>query len=71
METLSVNTYGINSYQPNTFPEATQVGPIRHILGFQINASSVPNSCSTNFKDKACRRKQFLDILTNRTPVRS
>ncbi|MBV8887412.1 MAG: alkaline phosphatase D family protein [Chroococcidiopsidaceae cyanobacterium CP_BM_RX_35] len=34
---LSVNTYGINSYQPNTFPEPAQAGNVRHILGFQIN----------------------------------
>ena len=35
-KTLSVNTYGINSYIADTFPEPDQVGDIRHILGFQI-----------------------------------
>jgi len=35
-KTLSVNTYGINSYPINTFLEPEQVGNIRHILGFQI-----------------------------------
>jgi len=35
-KTLSVNTYGVNSYIADTFPEPDQVGNIRHILGFQI-----------------------------------
>ncbi len=37
-KTLSVNTYGINSYQKNTFPSADQTAP-RQILGFQIQAT--------------------------------
>jgi len=69
--TLSVNSYGINSYQPNTFPEPEQVGPLRHILGFEINTSSVPDNCSIWFKNKACGRKHFLDLSINRTPARS
>lgn len=35
-KTLSVNSYGINSYAANTFLEADRVGAIRRILGFQI-----------------------------------
>ncbi|MBO3460945.1 alkaline phosphatase D family protein [Aetokthonos hydrillicola Thurmond2011] len=39
-KTLSVNTYGINSYAPNTFPEPNKVGSVRRILGFQITIHS-------------------------------
>ena len=48
-KTLSVNTYGINSYAPNTFPEPVMVGPIRRILGFQIKRTPADqtNSGST------------------------
>ncbi len=35
-ETLSVNSYGINSYAPNTFLEPDKVGSVRRILGFEI-----------------------------------
>jgi alkaline phosphatase D len=38
-KTLSVNTYGINSYAANTFPEPEKTNPIRHILGFEIQRS--------------------------------
>ena len=38
--TLSVNTYGINSYAPNTFPEPDQVEPVRHISGFDVTTTS-------------------------------
>jgi phosphodiesterase/alkaline phosphatase D-like protein len=37
--TLSINTYGINSYAANTFPEPSQEGAVRHILGFDITAA--------------------------------
>lgn len=36
--TLSVDTFGINSYAADTFPEPQAVGPIRKILGFQVKA---------------------------------
>ena len=48
--TLSVNTYGINSYAANTFPEPDQVGPVRRILGFDVVAAptkAVPEPSST------------------------
>ncbi|BAZ13044.1 putative phosphodiesterase/alkaline phosphatase D [Calothrix sp. NIES-4071] len=35
-KTLSVNTYGINSYAANTFPEPEQTDSPRRILGFEI-----------------------------------
>lgn len=35
-KTLSVNTYGINSYAANTFPEPDKVGSVRRILGFEV-----------------------------------
>lgn len=38
-KTLSVNTYGINSYAANTFLEPEQTGAVRHILGFEITKS--------------------------------
>jgi phosphodiesterase/alkaline phosphatase D-like protein len=38
-KTLSVNTYGINPYDTNTFPESSQVSDARRILGFDIDAS--------------------------------
>lgn len=38
--TLSVNTYGINSYAANTFPEPDKVGPVRHLLGFEVTTPS-------------------------------
>lgn len=38
-KTLSVNTYGINSYAANTFPEPEQTNSPRHILGFEISKS--------------------------------
>ncbi len=38
-KTLTVNTYGINSYAANTFPEPNPVNnPVRRILGFQVQA---------------------------------
>lgn len=37
--TLSVNVYGINSYAADTYPPASQVGPVRQILGFQVQAA--------------------------------
>jgi phosphodiesterase/alkaline phosphatase D-like protein len=40
--TLTVTTYGINSYQVNTFPEASAVGPVRPILSFQIEGDIEP-----------------------------
>lgn len=36
-KTLAVNTYGINSYAANTFPEPEQAVPVRRILGFEVN----------------------------------
>ncbi len=39
-KTLSVNTYGINSYAANTFPEPDKIGSIRRILSFQIARTS-------------------------------
>ncbi len=36
---LSVKVYGINSYGANTFPEPSQTGPVREILGFQVKAT--------------------------------
>lgn len=38
-KTLSVNSYGINSYAANTFPEPDPSNPIRHILGFDVVAA--------------------------------
>jgi alkaline phosphatase D len=38
-KTLSVNTYGINSYAANTFPEPSQTDSPRRILGFEIQRS--------------------------------
>ncbi len=38
-QTLSVKTFGINSYPPNIFPEPNQVGPVRQILGFDIQVN--------------------------------
>lgn len=51
-KTLSVNSYGINSYAANTFPEPDKVGPVRRILGFDViaasgKAASVPEPSST------------------------
>lgn len=40
-KTLSLNTYGINSFPANTFPEPNSANPIKRILGFQVNA--MPN----------------------------
>jgi alkaline phosphatase D len=37
-KSLSVNTWGIDSYAPNSFPEPGEVTPPRHILGFRIEA---------------------------------
>lgn len=45
---LSVNTYGINSYAANTFPEPSQTGSPRRILGFQINAAAVAGPHATS-----------------------
>ncbi len=43
-KTLSVDSYGINSYAANTFPEPNAANSTRHILGFQIDAAStLPN----------------------------
>ncbi|MFB2876133.1 alkaline phosphatase D family protein [Floridanema aerugineum] len=36
---LSVNTYGINAYRDNTFPEPNPEDPVRRILGFDVQAS--------------------------------
>ncbi len=44
--TLAVNTYGINSYAANTFPELDKVGPVRHILGFEVTAASSKHASS-------------------------
>ncbi len=41
-KTLSVDTYGINSYGANTFPQIDPNNPVRHILGFQLEAQAVP-----------------------------
>ncbi len=38
-KTLSVNTYGINSYAANTFPEPSATNPVRRILGFDVEAN--------------------------------
>ena len=35
-KTLAVDTWGIDSYPPNTFPEPSRTGAPRHILGFRI-----------------------------------
>jgi phosphodiesterase/alkaline phosphatase D-like protein len=37
-KTLTVSTYGINSYNPNLFLEAGATGPVRQILSFQVDA---------------------------------
>ncbi len=38
-KTLSVNSYGINSYQANTFPSPSNTGAPRRLLGFQVVAA--------------------------------
>jgi phosphodiesterase/alkaline phosphatase D-like protein len=40
--TLTVTTYGINSYQVNTFPEISAAGPVRQILSFQVDGDIEP-----------------------------
>ncbi len=40
--TLAVATYGINSYAQNSFPTEDIAGPVRPILGFQIDADLQP-----------------------------
>jgi phosphodiesterase/alkaline phosphatase D-like protein len=40
--TLAVTTYGINSYVQNTFPTEDAAGPVRPVLGFQIDADLQP-----------------------------
>ena len=37
---LTVNTYGINSYAANTFPEPSTANPVRNILSFQVQAKA-------------------------------
>lgn len=39
-KTLSVNTYGINSYAADTYPEPSPDNPSRRILGFDVNAAT-------------------------------
>jgi hypothetical protein len=41
-KTLTVDTYGINSYAANTFPQPDPNNPVRRILGFQLQAQEVP-----------------------------
>jgi alkaline phosphatase D len=38
---LAVNLYGINSYAADTFPSEKQVGSVRRILGFEIQAMGI------------------------------
>lgn len=38
--TLAMNTFGIDSYAADTFPEPDKVGPVRRILGFEIKAAN-------------------------------
>ncbi|HEY9876778.1 MAG TPA: alkaline phosphatase D family protein [Candidatus Obscuribacterales bacterium] len=45
--TLSVNTYGIDPYAPNTFPSFDQIASPRRIFGFDIVAASVPEPSAT------------------------
>ena len=40
--TLTVTTYGINSYAVNTFPESSAAGPVRQILSFEIDGDITP-----------------------------
>jgi alkaline phosphatase D len=40
-KTLAVNLYGINSYAADTFPTEQQVGAVRRILGFEVQATGV------------------------------
>ncbi len=44
---LSVNTYGINSYAANTFPQPQSSNAVRRVLGFQLTASVIPESSPT------------------------
>jgi alkaline phosphatase D len=37
-KSLAVDTWGIDSYQPNTFPEPSEVAAPRRILGFRVVA---------------------------------
>ena len=40
--TLTVTTYGINSYAVNTFPESSSANPVRPILSFQVEGDIEP-----------------------------
>ncbi|HVT79998.1 MAG TPA: alkaline phosphatase D family protein [Phycisphaerae bacterium] len=37
-KTLSIDTWGVNSYAANTYPELSAANPVRRILGFQVSA---------------------------------
>ena len=37
-KSLAVDTWGIDSYLPNSFPEPSQVATPRRILGFRVEA---------------------------------
>jgi alkaline phosphatase D len=37
-KSLAVDTWGINSYPPNSFPEPAEIAAPRRILGFRIDA---------------------------------
>jgi hypothetical protein len=37
-KSLTVDTWGIDSYPPNSFPEPSQIAKPRRILGFRIDA---------------------------------
>jgi alkaline phosphatase D len=37
-KTLSVDTWGMNAYTANTYPELSAVNPVRRILGFKVMA---------------------------------
>src|SRR5262249_24390776 len=43
-QTLTVTTYGVNSYATNTFPEPSAANPLREILSYSISAVPEPTS---------------------------
>lgn len=45
-KTLAVDTWGIDSYPPNSFPEPQTTAAPRRILGFRIAADRVPRTKS-------------------------
>ena len=68
-KTLTVSTFGINSYQVNVFPDPSVTGPVRQILSFQVDANPSPVvSISANAASGAVNSAILLSInsvLTN------